>query len=65
MRAHSADDILPGPCDSDFYVRYVEICRRAGVEPSSPQRVRELVEKWNAASLGEPPLPFRLKDNEQ
>jgi len=31
-----------------FYVRYLNLCRQAGVEPSPPERVRELVAKWNA-----------------
>ena len=53
MRARPSDDLLPNPCDADLYVRYVEICRRAGVEPSSPQRVHELVGNWNAVLSGE------------
>ena len=47
-------DFLPNPCDAGFYVRYVEICRRAGVEPTPPERVRELVGKWNRMLRGEP-----------
>lgn len=43
---------MPNPHDADFYVRYVEICRRAGVEPNSPQRVREMVSKWNQMLTG-------------
>ncbi len=47
------DDPLPDPCDVGFYVRYVEICRRAGVEPVAPHGVRELISRWNAMMLGE------------
>lgn len=46
-------DLLPDPCDAGFYVRYVEQCRQAGVDPSSPERVRELTTKWNAMLSGE------------
>ena len=34
-------------------MRYVEICRAAGVEPVAPQAVRELIERWNAMMRGE------------
>ena len=44
---------LPDPRDAGLYVRYVEICRRAGVDPVSPNGVRNLVAKWNAALRGE------------
>ena len=47
-------DLLPDPCDAGFYVRYVELCRRAGVDPSPPKRVRELMSKWNAMLRGDP-----------
>jgi len=47
------DDNLPDPYDADFYARYVEVCHRAGIEPSLPQRVCELVRKWNAVLRGE------------
>jgi len=50
---HPNDDHSPDPRDAAFYVRYVEICRRAGVDPSSPHRVRELVSKWNAMIRGD------------
>jgi hypothetical protein len=43
---------VPDPCDADFYVRYVEICRQAGVDPVSPQRARELVGRWNRMLTG-------------
>ena len=48
-----AGDALPDPRDASFYCRHVEICRRAGVEPSPPERVRELVSKWNAMLKGQ------------
>ncbi|HXX82849.1 MAG TPA: hypothetical protein VEN29_02575 [Casimicrobiaceae bacterium] len=41
------------PRDAGFYCRYVDLCRQAGVEPNSPQRVRELVENWNPILRGE------------
>jgi len=46
MRAN--DRSLPDPSDAGFYVRYVDLCRQAGVDPVSADRVRELVTKWNA-----------------
>ncbi|HKE41993.1 MAG TPA: hypothetical protein VKG21_19350 [Casimicrobiaceae bacterium] len=46
MRADA--DRLPDPCDAGFYVRYVDMCRQAGIEADSPARFRELVAKWNA-----------------
>ena len=48
-----SDNYLPNPLEAGFYVRYVEVCRRAGIEPCPPQRVRELVGKWNATLRGE------------
>ena len=50
-------DLLPDPCDAGFYVRYAELCRQAGVDPSPPERVRELTTKWNAMLSGEPVRP--------
>ena len=47
-------DLLPDPCDAGFYVRCVELCRKAGVDPSPPERVRELTSKWNAMLSGDP-----------
>ena len=47
------DDTLPHPCEAGFYVRYVEIFQQAGVEPNSPQRVRELVSEWNRMLTGD------------
>jgi len=49
----SDTELLPDPCDAGFYVRYVELCRRAGVDPSPPERVRELTSRWNAMFRGE------------
>lgn len=46
-------DSLPDPCDASFYIRYVDMCRQAGVEPSPPECVRKLVAKWNAMLKGE------------
>lgn len=37
---------LPDPSDAGFYVRYVDMCRQAGVDPAPPKRVRELVAQW-------------------
>ena len=47
-------DSLPDPTDATFYVRYVNMCRQAGVDPAPPERVRELAGKWNAMLRGEP-----------
>jgi len=47
-------DFLPDPCDAGFYVRYVELCRQAGVDPSPPERMRELTSKWSAMLRGDP-----------
>jgi hypothetical protein len=47
-------DLQPDPCDAGFYVCYVEICRQAGVDPASPERVRELVSKWNQMLTDKP-----------
>jgi len=47
-----------------LYVRYVEICHQAAVDPSPPQRVRELVGKWNQMLTGKPnksPDPSSLR----
>lgn len=47
----SVDDLLPETDDDGFYRRYLETCRRLGVEPASRERVRELVEGWNRVIL--------------
>jgi hypothetical protein len=47
-------DLLPDLCDAGFYVRYVELCRRGGVDPSPPERVRDLTTRWNAMLRAEP-----------
>jgi hypothetical protein len=52
---------LPDPCDVGLYVRYVETCSRAGVEPLSPARVRELISGWNGAARGEPVVSSALR----
>lgn len=41
----AADD-LPDP-DAEFYSRYLETCRRLGVEPVAQERVEQLVDEWN------------------
>ena len=38
--------------DPDFYVRYVDLCHRLGVEPSPADRVRELVGEWSRMLTG-------------
>jgi hypothetical protein len=40
---------LLDPRDAEFYARYLETCRRLGVEPVSLDRARELVREWSAA----------------
>jgi len=40
-------DDLPDSADDRFYRRYLEACRRFGVEPVSADRVRALVGEWN------------------
>jgi hypothetical protein len=37
-----------------LYAFYVDACYGADVEPSSPDRIRDLVSKWNAMLGGEP-----------
>jgi hypothetical protein len=43
---------LPGP-DAAFYARYLESCRRLGVEPVPREQVRALVNDWNRLIHGE------------
>jgi hypothetical protein len=52
----TADD-LPDPGDPTFLARYVESCRRLGIEPAT-DRMRELVCEWNAllAGVADPPV---------
>jgi hypothetical protein len=38
---------------SSLYACYVDICYGTCVEPSSPERMRDLVGKWNAMLSGE------------
>ncbi len=33
--------------DAEFYRRYLETCRRLGVEPVTREQVRPLVGEWN------------------
>ena len=49
--------LLPDPCDAGFYVRYVDLCRQAGIDPAPPERMRALTSKWNAMRRGEPVEP--------
>jgi hypothetical protein len=46
-------NLHPDPCDAGFYFRYVDLCRQAGVDLAPPERVRELIEKWNAMLASE------------
>jgi hypothetical protein len=39
--------------DAEFYRRYLESCRRLGVEPVKAERVRALVGEWNRLVHGE------------
>ena len=39
--------------DDAFLQRYQEACARAGVEPVSNERARELVREWNALARGD------------
>jgi hypothetical protein len=43
------------PADPDaVYVRYLETCRRAGVEPVSRERAAGLIQEWNEVRSGRP-----------
>ena len=46
---------FPDPRDAEeFYQRYLETCRRSGVEPVSRERALGLVQEWTEVLTGRP-----------
>ena len=48
LENRSDTDLRLDPSDSGLYVRYVELCRQARVDPPPLEWVREQVSRWNA-----------------